>query len=110
MKKAEILNAIPFGIDLETYFESLDIFDKRQLINELEVAKNNCAKNIKRNILLACFSYLVSFSCYFGIQEVWFFFYLICINIPLSIFLLLAINNSQCYLRAIRILEKKLIN
>lgn len=33
--KADILNAIPSGMDLETYFDSLYIFDKRELINEL---------------------------------------------------------------------------
>jgi hypothetical protein len=110
MKKttAELLNAIPDGIDLGTYFDSLDIFDKRELINELEVSKSFFTKNYKRNTFLVFVSYLISFSCYFGIKETWFIYYLICVNIPLTIFLFLSIKNSLEYLRAIKKLERKL--
>ena len=52
MKKttAELLNAIPDGMDLGTYFDSLDIFDKRELLNELEVCKSHFTKYLKPNI------------------------------------------------------------
>ncbi|MFM7667500.1 MAG: hypothetical protein ACKO7D_04855 [Bacteroidota bacterium] len=110
MKTAEILNAIPQNMSLEAYFDSLDVFEKRQLLNELEVTKENYSISLNRNTKLACFSYLVSFGCYFGVKETWFIFYLICLNIPLSFFLFLNYKNSYTYLKAIRILEKRLKN
>ena len=95
MKKAEaeILNAIPIGVDLETYFNSLNIFEKRELITELEVCKS---------------SYLCSFLCYFGIKEAWFIYYLIGINLPLSIFLLLDVKDKSYYGKVIKKLERRL--
>ena len=48
--KAEILNAIPSGMDLETYFDSLTIFEKREMINELEICKSHFTKNLKPKI------------------------------------------------------------
>jgi hypothetical protein len=110
MKTAEIINAIPQNMSLETYFDSLNVFEKRELIDELEEAKNNYSKNLKRNSALACFSYLVSFGCYFGVQETWFIYYLICLNIPLSFFLFLSYKSSYSYSKSIRVLEKRLGN
>ena len=110
MKTAEIINAIPENMSLETYFDSLDIFEKRQILNELEKSKEIFSKSLNRNTKLACFSYLVSFGCYFGIQETWFIFYLVCLNIPLSFVLFLNFKSSYTYLKAIRILEKRLKN
>ena len=110
MKKttAELLNAIPAGMDLGTYFDSLDIFEKRELINELEVCKSNFTKHLKPNVYLALFSYVCSFLCYFGIREEWFIYYLIGINVPLSIFLFLNIKDASFYDKVIKNLERRL--
>ena len=106
--QAVILNAIPSGMDLETYFDSLNIFQKRELINELEVCKGHFAKNIKAKVMLVLFSYTCSFLCYFGIKEDWFIFYLFCLNVPLSIFLFLDMKNYSVYENVIKILERRL--
>jgi hypothetical protein len=110
MKKtqATILNAIPENMNLETYFDSLTIFEKRELINELEVCKSHFTKNLKPKMYLAIFSYICSFLCYFGIREVWFIYYLIGINLPLSIFLFLDIKDASFYDKAIKKLERRL--
>jgi len=110
MKKttAELLNAIPDGMDLGTYFDSLDIFDKRELINELEVCKSHFTEYLKPIIYLALFSYGCSFLCYFGIREEWFIYYLIGINVPLSIFLFLNIKDASFYDKVIKNLERRL--
>jgi hypothetical protein len=106
--QAVILNAIPSGMDLETYFDSLNIFQKRELINELEVCKGHFAKNIKPKVMLALFSYTCSFLCYFGIKEDWFIYYLFCLNVPLSIFLFLDIKEFTVYDKVIKKLERRL--
>ena len=110
MKKttAELLNAIPAGMNLGTYFNSLDIFDKRELINELEVCKSHFTKYLKPNIYLVLFSYVCSFLCYFGIREEWFIYYLIGINVPLTIFLFLNIKDASFYDKVIKNLERRL--
>ena len=106
--KADILNAIPSEMDLETYFDSLTIFEKRELINELEVCKSHFKKNFKPKMYLAAFSYTCSFLCYFGIKEEWFIYYLIGINLPLSIFFFLDIKDASLYDKVIRKLERRL--
>ena len=106
--KADILNAIPSGMDLETYFDSLTVFQKRELINELEVSKSHFANNIKPKAILVLFSYACSFLCYFGIKENWFAFYLICLNVPLSIFFFLDIKEYSVYDKAVKKLEIRL--
>ena len=110
MKKtnAEILNTIPTGMNLETYFASLNIFEKRELIYELEVCKSNFTKNLKPKMYLAIFSYICSFLCYFGIGEEWFIYYLIGINLPLSFFLFLDIKDASFYDKVIKKLESRL--
>jgi hypothetical protein len=110
MKKtqATILNAIPANLNLETYFDSLTIFEKRELINELEVCKSHFTKNLKPKMYLAIFSYVCSFLCYFGIREEWFIFYLMVINLPLSIFLFLDIKDASFYDKVIKKLESRL--
>ena len=106
--KADMLNAIPSGMDLETYFDSLDVFEKRELINELEVCKSHFTKYLKPKLYFAFFSYACSFLSYFGIQEAWFIFYLIGINLLLSIFLFLDIKDASIYEKAIKKLERRL--
>ena len=110
MKKtnAEILNTIPTGMNLETYFASLNIFEKRELINELEVCKSHFTKHFKQKVHLALISYTCSFVCYFGIGEAWFLYYLVGINIPLSIFLFLDFKDASLYDKAIKKLESRL--
>lgn len=105
---ADILNAIPLEMDLETYFDSLTIFEKRELINELEVCKGHFSKDNRLKIRLAIFSYVCSFLCYFGVREDWFIYYLIGINLPLSVFLIMGIQNTKKYEKAIRKLELRL--
>jgi hypothetical protein len=106
--KADLLNAIPFGMDLETYFDSLDVFEKRELINELEVCKSHFTKYLQPKLYFALFSYTCSFLCYFGIQEAWFICYLIGINLLISIFLFLDIKDASIYEKAIKKLERRL--
>ena len=108
--KADILNAIPAGMDLETYFDSLDIFDKRELINELEVCKSHFTKYLKPKIYSILFSYATSFICYFGIREEWFIYYLIGMNLLISIFLFLDIKDATFYEKVIKKLERRLSN
>ena len=110
MKKtqATILNAIPSNMDLETYFESLDVFDKRALLDELEICKGHFTKNLKRNTVMVLISDLTSFLCYFGIREEWFIYYLFCINIPMSIFLFLTYRSASIYYLAIEKLKKSI--
>lgn len=107
---AEILNAIPSEMDLETYFNSLTIFEKRELINELEVCKGHFSKENSLKMRLAIFSYVCSFLCYFGVREDWFIYYLIGINVPLSIFLIMGIQNTKKYEKVIEKLKRSLAN
>ncbi len=100
--KADILNAIPAEMNLETYFETLNIFEKRELIDELEVCKSHCTKHFKQKVHFALISYTISFVCYFGIGEAWFLYYLVGINIPLSIFLFLDFKDGALYDKAIK--------
>jgi hypothetical protein len=95
-------------MDLEAYFDSLDIFDKRELLNELEVCKGHFTKFLKPKMYLVLFSYTCSFLCYFGIKEDWFIYYLIGINVPLSIFLFLEIKDVMFYNKVIKKLERRL--
>jgi hypothetical protein len=106
MKTAEIINNIPKNMGLKEYFSSLNIFDKMALINELEFSKSIYSKNLNRNLSLASFSYLISFLCFWGIAEMWFVYYLILINLPLSIILFLNIKSYNLYNKAIIELEK----
>jgi hypothetical protein len=57
---------------------------------------------------LAIFSYTCSFLCFFGIKEEWFIYYLIGINLPLSIFLFLDFKDASLYDKVIRKLERRL--
>jgi hypothetical protein len=100
--KAEILNAIPPGMDLETYFDSLNIFEKRELIDELEVCRSHFTKHFKQKVHLALISYTCSFVCFFGVGETWFLYYLVVINIPLSIFLFLDFKDAKFYQKVIK--------
>ena len=103
--KADILNAIPVGMTLETYFNSLNIFEKRELIDELEVCKSHFTKQFKQKVYLSLISYTCSFVCFFGIGEALFLCYLVLINIPLSIFLFLDFKDASLYDKAIKKLD-----
>jgi len=46
--------------------------------------------------------------CYFGVQETWFIYYLILINVPLTIFLWLNVRNYTNYSGVARHLEKRM--
>ena len=70
-KEARVLNAIPENMTLTEYFDSLDVFEKRELIDELKYMGDVYAKNLSRNMILGGISWLCSFLCYFGIQETW---------------------------------------
>ena len=107
-KEARVLNAIPENMTLTEYFDSLDVFGKRELIDELKYMGDVYAKNLSRNMILAGISWLCSFLCYFGIQETWAIYYLICINIPLTIFFWLNVRNFTNYKGVAKHLEKRM--
>jgi hypothetical protein len=107
-KEANVLNSIKPGASLDEHFDSLDIFEKREMINELKQAKEYFSKNMARNIFLAVFSYICSIACYFGVQETWFFYYLMVINVPLSIFLYLNLRDFTRYAKLAERYEKRL--
>ena len=107
-KQARVLNSIPHDMTLEEYFDSLDIFDKRELIEELKQAGSAYSKYATKQISLALFSWVCSFLCYFGVRETWFIYYLIIINIPLSIFLFLNVRNYTKYNGLARHFEKRM--
>jgi hypothetical protein len=109
-KEANILNAIPSGIDLTTYFDSLDLFEKRELIDELKEYRAFNSKNLRKATHLVLISHLVSLVCYFGVQQEWFLYYLVCINSPMYIFLFLKIKSTWTYRLAIEHLEKRMGN
>jgi hypothetical protein len=43
--EASLLNAIPTGVDLTDYFNTLTVFEKRELIQELEFCREIQFKN-----------------------------------------------------------------
>ena len=49
-KEARVLNAIPSDKTLIEYFDSLDVFEKRELIDELKYVGNAYSKNLKKQI------------------------------------------------------------
>ena len=107
-KEARVLNAIPENMTLTEYFDSLDVFGKRELIDELKYMGDVYAKNLSRNMILAGVSWLCSFLCYFGIRETWAIYYLIGINIPLTIFFWLNVRNFTNYKGVAKHLEKRM--
>jgi hypothetical protein len=106
--QARVLNSIPENMTLKEYFDSLDVFDKRELIDELKQAGSAHSKRMTGQIGLAVFSWICSFLCYFGVQETWFIYYLILINVPLTIFLLLNIRSYTSYNGLARYFEKRM--
>jgi hypothetical protein len=109
MKKetAQVLNSIPNGVQLEDYFKTLSFSEKEELIQELTVCKEHFSKDLTPYSTLAALSFLVSAACFFGIREAWFAFYLILLNIPLSIFYYLKIKRMSTYKAAIAHLRQK---
>ncbi len=107
-KEANIINSINPGVTLDDHFDSLGIFEKREMIDELKQSKGYFSKNMARNISLALLSYICSIGCYFGVQETWFFYYLIAINLPLRVFLYLNLRDFARYDKLAEKYEKKL--
>ena len=107
-KEANVLNSIKPDTTLDEHFDSLDIFEKREMIDELKQSKEYFSKNMVRNIFFAVFSYICSALCYFGVQETWFIYYLIAINVPLSIFLYLNLRDFTRYAKLAERYEKRL--
>jgi hypothetical protein len=107
-KEANIINSIKPEVSLDEHFDSLDIFKKREMINEFKQSKEYFSKNMGRNIFLAVFSYICSAICYFGVQETWFIYYLLVINVPLSIFLYLNLRDFTRYAKLAERYEKRL--
>lgn len=106
--EASLLNAIPMGVDLTDYFDSLNVFEKRELINELKYCRETQSKNLKKSTNLVLFSHLISLVCYLGVKQEWFFIYLLCIHAPMDIFLFFKINTARTYQLAIELLEKRM--
>jgi hypothetical protein len=107
-KQARVLNSIPHDKTLEEYFDTLDIFEKIELIDELKQAGKAHSAHVTRQVGLALLSWVCSFLCYFGVRETWFIYYLIVINIPLSIFLFLNVRSFTNYNGLAKYFEKKL--
>jgi hypothetical protein len=106
---AEILNAIPVGMELNDYFNTLDIFQKRELINEIKEMASLWVSKFKKMLPLAILSYVVSFVCYLGTDQSWAGWYLFAINIPLTFILFLHYRKAYRYSIAANILEKELV-
>jgi len=109
-KSAEILNAIPVGMELNDYFNTLDIFQKRELINEIKEMASLWVSKFKKMLPLAILSYIVSFVCYLGTDQSWAGWYLFVINVPLTVILILHYLKAYRYTIAAKILEHKLID
>jgi hypothetical protein len=106
---AQILNNIPVGMELKEYFNSLDAFQKRDLIDEIKEIAAYWVSKSKRMLPLAILSYLCSFVCYFGTDQSWAGWYLFAINIPLTFILFLHYRKAYRYSIAANILEKELV-
>jgi hypothetical protein len=106
---AEVLNGIPVGMELNDYFNTLDIFQKRELINEIKEIAAFWVSKFKKMLPLAILSYVVSFLCYFGTDQSWAGWYLFFINVPLTFILLLHYRKAYQYSIAANILEKELV-
>ena len=107
-KEANVINSIKPGVSLDEHFDSLDIFKKREMIDELKQSGEYFGKNMRRNIFFAVLSYICSAICYFGIQETWFIYYLLAGNVPVSIFLYLNIRDFTRYAKLAERYEKRL--
>ena len=107
-KEANVINSIKKGVSFDEHFDSLNIFEKREMIDELKQSKEYFRKNMVRNIFFALFSYICSTLSYFAVQETWFIYYLIAINVPLSIFLYIHLNNFATYAKLVERYEKKI--
>jgi hypothetical protein len=107
-KEANIINSIKENVSLDEHFDSLNIFEKREMIDEFKQSKEYFSKNMGRNIFFAVFSYICSTICYFGIQETWFIYYLLAGNTPLSIFLYLNLRDFTRYAKLVERYEKRL--
>jgi len=107
-KEVRVLNAIPADKTLEEYFDSLDIFDKREMINDLKYAGDIFSNNFRKKLILASISFICSFVCYFGIRETWFIYYLILINFLILIFTGINLRQFMKYYGAAKHFEKRL--
>jgi len=107
-KEATVLNSIKPGVSLDEHFDSLDIFDKREMIDEFKQSKGFFSKNMRRNIYLVAFSYICSAFCYFGVQETWFIYCLIAINVALSMLLYSQLRDFTRYAIMVERYEKRL--
>jgi len=58
-----ILSQKPENLSLIEYFKTLNVFDKRELINELELSKSKSDKSLKYFKYLLTFSVLSSVIC-----------------------------------------------
>ena len=52
-KEANVINSIKPGVSLDEHFDSLDIFKKREMIDELKQSGEYFGKNMRRNIFFA---------------------------------------------------------
>jgi hypothetical protein len=55
---AEVLNGIPEGMELKDYFNTLDAFQKRELIDELKEIASLWVSKSKKTLPLAILSYV----------------------------------------------------
>lgn len=111
MKKntAQVLNNISQGMELKEYFNSLDAFQKRELIDEIKEIASYWVSKSKRMLPLSVISFLCSFLCYFGTVQPWAGWYLFAINVPLAFILFLHYRKAYKYSISAKILEKELV-
>lgn len=107
-KEATILNSIKPGLSFDEYFDSLNIFEKREMIDELKEVKDYFTKNMPRNIFLVFFCYFCSIVSYIWIQETWFIYYVLFLNLIPSYFLYSLLYNFSVYSQLVKKYEKRL--
>jgi hypothetical protein len=106
MNTAQIINNSSSNLGLQAFFKSLNVPNRKAIMDEINFFRTLYSKKLMRNFVLACFSYLISFVCFFGVQESWFALYLLVINIPLSIFLFVNYKKYKAYDNSLKILNQ----
>lgn len=109
-KPTRLIDSIPEEKTLDEYFDSLDIFEKRKMIEEIRSIGESFYKDLNKQIAFCIFCWSLSIIFYFGVRETWALIYFSVINIPLTIIVLLNRRDSIAYKSVARYFEKKMAN
>jgi hypothetical protein len=102
-----VLLKMPENILLDEYFKTLDIFDRRTLLNEFEDVKNGFDKKAKRLKLLLFFSILSIITLFPHIDNnIYIIVYFVIINIIMLISIIRNTNRSYKFRIVIDKLKK----